>query len=114
MEIKISDVIQGKNAVSMELGHELYKLIINELENTTEKIILDFSNIEVCASPFFNASIGYLFKDYTQSTIKERIDIRNIEERDKSLLNKVIKNAIIQYENIENHKKLVNSVINQM
>lgn len=115
MEIKIFDVVEGKNAVSMILGDKLYQIIKSELDkHTDEKIELDFSQIEVCASPFLNASIGYLFKDYSKEIIQAKISLTNIDDRDKSLVNKVIKNAIYQYENPNQYKQLIENIENEM
>lgn len=63
--IVIKDVVGG-NAVSMSAGTKLKELILNSWARSgegDEKLVLDFSGIEVFASPFFNASIGALLKD---------------------------------------------------
>ncbi len=87
--------LTGKYAMSMKQGNILFK----EIEDACEKddIILDFSNVEVIASPFFNASICLLLQEYEIQEILSSINIENISTDGRNILNLCINNAIEHY-----------------
>lgn len=93
--INVYEVI-GKNAISMQSGDKIYQLINSNLENT-ESIILDFKNVELFASPFFNAAIGYLLKDMDIKELQAKLKFENLDEIGRNLLNLVISNALNFY-----------------
>lgn len=88
--------IVGYNAISMNSGNKLKELIL-ESWNGNEKIELDFLEVEVFASPFFNASIGVLLKDKKIEDLQGKLVFKNISDHGKKLLNLVISNAIKFY-----------------
>lgn len=105
--IKVFDVI-GKNAISMQSGDKLYVLIKGDLANG-QKITLDFQQINLFASPFFNASIGLLLKDISIQDLQANLSFENLNEVGKDLLNHVISNAIAYYSNSEKAIKEIDS-----
>lgn len=106
--ITVKDYI-GTNAISMSSGSKIREEI-NKLWNKSEKITLDFSGVEIFASPFFNASIGSLLKDRTITELQEKLSFEGISDHGKSLLNLVIANAIKFYEGNQEHTN--NSITN--
>jgi hypothetical protein len=97
--IVVREVVGG-NAVSMSAGTKLRELILNSWARSGEanvKLVLDFSGIEVFASPFFNASIGALLKDREIGELQARLGFEGISDHGKSILNLVIANAIKFY-----------------
>jgi hypothetical protein len=92
--------IVGRNAISMNSGNKLKELIIQEWPKN-EKISLDFSEIDIFASPFFNAAIGALLKDRTIDELQVKLDFPHISGHGRNLLNLVISNAIKFYSDSE-------------
>ncbi len=90
--IFVKDIV-GVNAISMNSGTKLREIILKEWPKD-EKIILDFSGIDVFASPFLNASIGALLKTKTIEDLQEKLVFEEISDHGKRLLNLVIDNAI--------------------
>lgn len=88
--------IAGKNAISMHSGSNLYSKMHPILQKG-EKLCLDFKDVELFASPFFNASIGYILKDMTIDELKRNLVIENINKVGNQVLNLVIRNAIEYY-----------------
>jgi hypothetical protein len=106
--IIVFDVI-GKNAISMQNGDKIYNLLHTDLINE-QKITLDFEQINLFASPFFNASIGLLLKDISIEQLQQNLTFDNLNEVGNDLLNHVISNAIAYYGNSDNVTKGINSV----
>lgn len=98
--ILIRDFLDSDVAVSYSNGEKLYNFLQVEFDKA-DKINLDFSSIKAYATPFFNASIGYLLKDKTINELKEKLDFQNLSENGFFILNRVIKNSIEYYNNKE-------------
>lgn len=97
--ILIKDLLNSDVAVSYSNGEKLYKFLQVELDKA-DQINLDFYSIKACATPFFNASIGYLLKDKNINELKRKLDFQNLSSNGYFILNKVIKNSIEHYNNI--------------
>lgn len=93
--INVREIV-GPNAISMNSGGKLKTAILQEWDSS-EKIELDFSGIDVFASPFFNASIGALLKDKNIKTLQSKLIFEGIPDHGKRLLNLVIGNALKFY-----------------
>lgn len=93
----IAKEIVGGNAISMQTGQNLYEIISKPLISG-EEVEIDFQDVELFASPFFNASIGYLIKDIKVTDLQQRLKIINLSAVGRQLLNHVISNAIKYYE----------------
>jgi hypothetical protein len=89
--IMVKDIV-GTNAISMNSGGKLREAILRDWGS--EKITLDFSGIDVFASPFLNASIGALLKSKTIEELQNTLVFEGISDHGKRLLNLVIANAL--------------------
>lgn len=100
--IKIKELI-GKNAISMEQGNSLYEklspLFLKYSNNKDYQLTLDFEDVNVISTPFFNSSISYLLKDYSIQECQKRLIFLNLREDSKALLNYSLHNAVIFYKN---------------
>lgn len=94
--ILIRDFLDSDVAVSYSNGEKLYNFLQIELDKG-DKITLDFSNIQVYATPFFNASIGYLLKDKKIDELIRKLDFQNLSDNGRHTLNRVINNSIEYY-----------------
>lgn len=92
----IAKEIVGSNAISMQSGKLLYEKISKQLF-AGEEIEIDFNGVELFASPFFNASIGFLIKDINVTELQKRLKLTNLSDVGRHLLNHVIANAILFY-----------------
>ncbi|MBM26542.1 MAG: hypothetical protein CL760_12855 [Chloroflexi bacterium] len=91
----------GENLCTMEKGRELYEVLKSCFEKE-DQITLDFSDTKLITSHFFNASISCLIKDYDIKTIQKKLDVMNIPDYAKQLLNISIGNAIEFYKKNKN------------
>jgi len=93
--------LTGRNAISMQKGDKVYQILIQNIQNN-ENTLLDFQDVSLFASPFFNAAIGHLLKDITLDQLLTYIRPINLNETGKELLNLVISNALSFYSEREN------------
>lgn len=87
----------------MHSGNMLYEKIEPTLKKG-EELTLDFQGVDLFASPFFNASIGYILKDLSIEDLKKHLSVVNINPVGNQVLNLVIKNAIEYYSSDKNEK----------
>ncbi|MEZ7493384.1 STAS-like domain-containing protein [Pseudoalteromonas distincta] len=94
-KLNISNEI-GPNAISMKSGEIIRKQIESHFEND-DTVALDFHGVQIFATPFFNASVGSLLKNIEISNLQNKMEVLNLNEHGKKLLNLVIDNAIKFY-----------------
>ena len=85
------------NALSITNGEIIQKEIMKYLNEKTEKIILDFSGIELFATPFFNASIGFCITLLSPIKFDSVIQCINLSVLGKETFNYSYSNAIAVY-----------------
>lgn len=95
MKYLVKDIV-GRNAISMQSGEFLYKVIHGPL-TSGDNVALDFDGVELFASPFFNNSIGLILRDINISDLQKRLKFENLSPVGLQLLNLVISNAIRFY-----------------
>lgn len=79
--IKVKELID--NGLSETNGLILRAKILEIIQKSEDKVILDFSDINLFATPFFNSFIGYFVLQYNPEKVKEIIEIINISDLGK-------------------------------
>ena len=110
MTYQISSII-GKNCITSEDGQKIYELIHPRLLSGN-LVELDFTGVDIFASPFFNAAIGQLLKDIQLETIEGLLELTNLNLVGQQLDRKVRENAKSYYSN-DNIRQAVNEVLRQ-
>lgn len=100
----------GPNCISLSEGSTLYLKLIEAMKNG-EKTILDFAKVDILATPFLNAAIGQLIKDFPKEKISELIEIKNPPKELGSMLNSVIANAEKFYHGGDAYKKSISETL---
>lgn len=95
MTVSVFELV-GENAVSMDSGKLVYDRIHAPLKQG-DVVVLDFSGVEIFATPFFNASVGFLLNDMELTQLLANLRIEGISVVGKQLLNHVIANALTFY-----------------
>ncbi len=108
MNVQVSD-LTGRYAITLEDGQALLEQLQPALERG-EAIELDFANVDVLASPFFNAAIGQLVEHFDAQTLSQLLKIRNLSPNAESLLQRVITNAT-QYYSEENMRTQLDRIL---
>jgi len=97
MEVKIRSYI-GENCITVDDGERLYQKIHNEILKG-QRVDVDFSDVKIFASPFFNAAIGQLLKDLPREQLKSLLHFIGLSSHGDHVLRRVIENAQKYYTN---------------
>ncbi len=108
MQIIVKD-ITGPYAIAPDAGEALYNLM-NQTLVAGKVVELDFSDVKVFASPFFNRAIGRFLRDLTPEQLSGLLRIENLNEQGQSVLSRVITNATHYYSD-PTHQKAVDKAI---
>lgn len=84
MNINIFEVT-GKAALSMQNGDKIYEIIKSNI-GKGEEIDLDFAQVKIFATPFFNASLGRLASEYNTENLLKIIKVINIPKNGEDLI----------------------------
>jgi hypothetical protein len=108
MNIVVRELV-GENAVTLEDGDKIYQTIFPALKSE-EKISIDFTGVKVFASPFFNAAIGKLLKDFIPDALNRLISFLNLNPVGSDVLKRVIENSKQFYGNPEIQKAVERTI----
>lgn len=84
--------IVGKNGMTSQDGQKVYDAIYPKLK-AGHQIELDFSGVEIFASPFFNFAIGQLLKDIETDTLNQLLKVSHLNPVGINILKRVIENS---------------------
>ncbi|WP_120508462.1 STAS-like domain-containing protein [Rahnella bruchi] len=110
MRILIKEFI-GPRCILKDDGQKLFDKISSLLDSKSE-VILDFSNVRMFASPFFNYSIGQLFSNFSEKEIRESLHLENLEPVGHSIIERVIEN-VNRFNSDVDYKKIVDEILEQ-
>jgi len=101
----------GKFATDIDSGQKLYDLIYDNLRQG-ESVELDFTNVGVFASAFFNYAIGQLLQKISADEFKRLLTFKELSVTGNNLLKRVIDNAEQYYSDIQ-YRQAVDPVIEE-
>lgn len=102
--------LTGPNCITLEDGQMIYERIFPELK-AGHSVELDFKGVKLFASPFFNAAIGQLYKDFSSDDLNRLLDMRGLTANGSIVLRKVGENAKVYYSSTR-AKDIIESVVN--
>ena len=97
--------IVGKNGMTSQDGQKVYDAIYPELK-AGHQIELDFAEVEIFASPFFNFAIGQLLKDISTDYLNQLLKVSHLNPVGRNILKRVIENSKKFYSNSETRKAI--------
>jgi hypothetical protein len=96
-EVIVSNLI-GSYGITLQDGETIYGVICPLLQ-AGDTVVLNFQDMEIFASPFFNASVGRLLSKFTDEYLRTHLDPINLTRVGQATLRRVIENAKEYYEN---------------
>ncbi|MDR3328126.1 MAG: STAS-like domain-containing protein [Prevotellaceae bacterium] len=109
VKINVTNVIGDVYGVEAEEGQKVYDLIKKAFAEN-RKVVLSFLNIEILTTAFLNTSIGQLYKDFSEETIKKNLSVENISESGKVILKRVVGTAKLFYKDKDTFLRLQQSI----
>ena len=107
--IQIANIIGNVYAVESEEGQKVFELIKKAFEEN-RKVVLSFLNIEMITTAFLNTAIGQLYKDFSEQTVKERLQVEDISESGKVILKRVVDTAKLFYNDPDTFQRMQQSI----
>jgi STAS-like domain of unknown function (DUF4325) len=102
----------GEDAITFDDGQSVYEKIKPELVAGRE-VTLDFNDVSVFASPFFNAAIGQLLKEIKAEDLNRFLRIESLNPTGHEVLRRVIENAKKYYAS-KDYREAQTKVLQQM
>ena len=94
--IKINSIT--RMAMTEDAGLLLRKEMLEAIQQD-ESVVLDFEGIDLFATPFFNASIGYFVMKLSPEKYKMQVRVINLSDLGKETYSHSYQNAVSVYEN---------------
>jgi len=82
------------NALTESNGIKLRNEVEELMKRGEKNIVVDFTDIALFASPFFNAFIGYFLLNYDESVINSQIELINLSSLGEETYEHSYNNAI--------------------
>jgi|SRR5579862_4140737 len=84
--------LTGDSAITLDEGQRIYDQI-HPMLLADHDVELDFSGVDIIASPFLNAAIGHLLQDIEPDRLNRRLRFLNLAPTGQYTLRRVIENA---------------------
>ncbi|MCX3308053.1 DUF4325 domain-containing protein [Pantoea eucalypti] len=110
MNISIKEFI-GPRCILKDDGQKLFDMVAPHI-NDREQVTLDFSNVKMFASPFFNFSIGQLLNAFPQSDLSGLLHLENLDPVGHSIVDRVVENVSRFNSNVD-YKRIVDEILEQ-
>jgi hypothetical protein len=91
----------GKNIVTREDGKIIHEIIVREW-NKVEKIKIDFGNVLIASVSFIDEIFGKLVFDFNRKEVISKLQVINIQNYDRALLNDIFNSRSKQKDTDQN------------
>lgn len=81
VKINIQEILGKNTAISTEDGNKVFSIIKTNFISDN-KVVLDFNDIKLIVTAFFNAAIGQLYSEYESPFLQENLHLINISKED--------------------------------
>lgn len=100
-------------ALSEANGITLRQKIEEVIPNLKEEelIYIDFQDIRLYASPFFNACISYLVEKYTPNFVEKKLQLNNMTDLGQKTYDRSYNNALRNYQNDKKNDEVIGKII---
>jgi STAS-like domain of unknown function (DUF4325) len=105
--------ISGENAVAQEDGQKVYELVREGLKSGHE-VHLDFQGVNIFASPFFNAAVGQLLRDFSADDLNRLLKFDQLSLLGQEVLKRVIENSKRYFSSSEGYRKAQTEVMESL
>lgn len=108
----IYQIVGNGVCVEAEDGLKVSSIVRDFIQNK-RKIELSFLNVTIITSAFLNTAIGVLYKDFSESEIKQCLSVKDMDSTDAFLLKRVVDTAKIFYSDPDRIKNSLKEVLGE-
>ncbi|NLZ45045.1 MAG: STAS-like domain-containing protein [Clostridia bacterium] len=106
VKISVYSIVDSSHCILAEDGEKVYEKI-KEAFGKDKPVELSFLNIELLAPAFINAAIGKLYESFSEEKIRKSLFVRNISDKDRELIKKVVNEVKIHQKGPELLAKVI-------
>ena len=110
IKISVFGIVGSPLCVASSDGQEIYNRLNAALEANRE-VALSFHNVTALTSAFLNAAIGQLYGTFSEEKIESLLNVKNIEQDDQDLLERVVDNAKQYFENPQRFNQAIREAL---
>ena len=108
--LNVFNVVGSPFSVEAEDGQRVFELIYKAFKEK-KKVVLSFLNIEILTTAFLNTAVGQLYKDFSESEIKENLEVKDITNPGAVALKRVVDTAKLYYKDPGAMERSINEVM---
>lgn len=111
-DIKISmfEVVGSPLCVASDDGQKVHDRLDTALR-ANQDVILSFRDVTALTGAFLNAAVGQLYGIFDEEKIQTSLRVEEAEPKDLALLDRVIRNAKLYFEDPKNFNQAVREVM---
>ena len=98
MIVKVTDYIDGTQAITADDGQKIYRAICAGLNARGGSVTVDFTGVRIVCGPFMNTSLGQLLKVHDSDLLNDRVHIEQFPITARPALATVLRNAKRYYD----------------
>ena len=110
--LKINEHITLNKGVTPDEGEIIFQ-ILSEQFSQGNKVILDFTGVEMMTTAFLNVAIGNLYKTYNSDQLKEMMEFNGLTESIAMKIKQVTDAAKLFYLDEEKFSNIIDKVLNE-
>ena len=108
--INIFNTVGSSFCVESEDGQKVFELIKKTFAEN-RKVILSFLNVEMLTTAFLNTAIGQLYGIFSDTKIKENLQVENLSQSGIVSLKRVVETAKLFYKDPEAMQRSINEIL---
>ena len=111
--IRVNDYITLNKGLTPDEGEIILQLLLKAFANG-EKVLLDFSGVEIMTTAFLNVAIGNLYSDYSSEQLKELLSFNeDLPDSIASKIKQVTDTAKKFYLDEDEFNNIIDSALNE-
>jgi hypothetical protein len=88
--------VTGPTCLSPDKGHKVFRLLQPDVA-AGHVVELDFTGVDLFATPFFNLSIGQLLRGLDPALVRSQVRVLNLNEVGQDTFDRAWSNAVQHY-----------------
>jgi len=112
VKISAHSIVGSSHCILAEDGEKVYEKIKEALDKD-KPVELSLLNIELLTPAFIYAAIGKLYESFSEEKIRKSLFLRNISDKDKELIKRVVNGVKIHQKGPELLAKAIKELLRE-